>query len=851
MTRRIVSLPLLLVAAPALAQQAPVPDAEPGEQQADARYGNEIVVVAERLRGQLDVPQSPVATLDEAEIQAMGVSSIGDLLGRISPQTGSGRGRGTGGGGMPVLLLNGQRIANFREIRNIPPEAIRKVEVLPEEVALRFGYSPDTRVVNLILKDRFQSVSLEPGLSLPTLGGFQSWSLEGSLTRIAGPSRLSLTATTDDTSPLFENERSLVPTTVRGVPSDPDPQQFRTLIADSRNFGLNAAWSKGLGAKGMGGTLSLSAGLSRADSHTWQGLDVVRLTDPGGDSVLRTLPGPLERVSHVTTLEGGAGYSTVLGDWQFSATLDATHAETRSQTDRRADTSALVAAAAAGTLPIRGTLPALPPAGATEAESISNRAESLVTLIGRPLRLPGGAVSATIKAGYTWIGFDSTDEASVSGPVSLTRRRVLGGVNLGIPLTSRREGFLPGAGDLTLNLSGDISHLSDFGTLKSWTTGLTWGLTSRLGFQASYIFTETAPTISQLGNPVIRTFNVPVYDFARGETALVTLTGGGNPLLLRESQRDLKLGATWQLPMLGNSNMVIEFFRNRSSNVTASFPVLTSEIEAAFPDRITRDGTGRLVAIDQRPVTFFRQDGSRLRWGVTLSDGFGKASPGGGGGMFGAMFGGARGGQRPAGGAQTPGGARPAGGPPAGGPPPQRTGGLGGRGGGMMGMMGGGQPGRWSLGLYHTAQFESRVLVAPGGPLLDLLDGDAVSGGGTPRHSIEFNGGVFYKGIGTFFNGTWEAPTTLQASGLPGSGDLRFGSTAAVNLVLFMDFGQRPRLVESVPFLKGARMSIRIENLLNSRQKVTDATGAVPLSYQADYIDPRGRIIGIQFRKMF
>jgi hypothetical protein len=25
----------------------------------------------------------------------------------------------------------------------------------------------------------------------------------------------------------------------------------------------------------------------------------------------------------------------------------------------------------------------------------------------------------------------------------------------------------------------------------------------------------------------------------------------------------------------------------------------------------------------------------------------------------------------------------------------------------------------------------------------------------------------------------------------------------------------------------------------------------VPLSYQPDYLDPRGRVIGIQFRKMF
>jgi hypothetical protein len=224
--------------------------------------------------------------------------------------------------------------------------------------------------------------------------------------------------------------------------------------------------------------------------------------------------------------------------------------------------------------------------------------------------------------------------------------------------------------------------------------------------------------------------------------------------------------------------------------------------------------------------------------------------------MFGAMFGGRGGGQRPGGAAPAPPapGARPAGGPPPGGPPPQRAGGgPGGRGGGMMGMMGGGngQPGRWSLGLYHTAQFESRVLIAPGGPLLDLLNGDAIAGGGTPRHSIEANGGAFYKGMGMFANATWSAPTRLEGSGFLGSSDLRFGSTTNVNLVMFIDFGQQPKLLKAVPFLKGARMSIRIENLLDTYQQVTDETGTVPLSYQRDYLAPRGRMIGIQFRKMF
>ena len=56
--------------------------------------GNEIVVTATRLRGQLDVEQAPLLELDENAIAAEGVTSIGDLITQVSNQTGSARGLG-------------------------------------------------------------------------------------------------------------------------------------------------------------------------------------------------------------------------------------------------------------------------------------------------------------------------------------------------------------------------------------------------------------------------------------------------------------------------------------------------------------------------------------------------------------------------------------------------------------------------------------------------------------------------------------------------------------------------------------------------------------------------------------
>jgi hypothetical protein len=609
---------------------------------------------------------------------------------------------------------------------------------------------------------------------MPDRGGSRTIEGELSTLRIVGPNRLNITATIDDTTPLTEAERGVIQNP--GPTTAPDPAAFRTLIGDSRNLGLNLSWSRGLGKDGLGGQLSLNANLTRADSISLSGLDA--------------LLAPLERRTRTASLSSGAGYSRALGPWQLTATLDATHTEGRTLIDRFDAT------------------------GTDRAITNTERLTSLATLAGRPIALPGGEVSTTFKAGYNWSNIVSSDTRSGAGAVDLTRGRVVTGVNLGVPITSRRENFLGGIGDTSLNFSADYDHLSDFGALLGWSAGLTWAPTGKLGLQASYIAAEAAPSLSQLGNPRTETFNVPVYDFTRGETVLATVIGGGNPALVRERQRDLKLAANWQLPLLRNSNLVAEYFRNRSNHVSAAFPLLTPAIEAAFPGRVVRDVTGRIVSVDERPVTFSEQTGSRLRWGLNLSGNLGPTPPDGAG--------------------------RP-GGPAVGGRPP---------GGGRMSMgamMRGGQS-RWNLGLFHTVQFDSQVVIAPGGPVLDLLGGDALSNGGTPRNSLEFNGGLFRNGIGLFAQGSWTQPTRVRTSGLPSASNLRFGALTKVNLNLFVGLDQ---VVKDKAWAKGMRFSIRAQNLFDSRQRVTDASGTVPLSYQPDRLDPRGRFIEIDLRKMF
>lgn len=1035
------SLPLIsLVAclgmpAVAMAAEAPAPMVEKDDKNDDSLevHGDEILVMSPRIIGQIDVPQQPIEVFDEEDIASYGVSSIEELLDAISPQTGSGRGRGDG---RPVMLLNGQRISSFREMRNIPPEAIRRLEVLPEEVALRFGYAANQRVVNIILKNEFAAVTTSDEYNRPTRGGYDNYELETGLFKVAGPRRYNVTAKLDQTSMLTEAERNIEQeaSRVSNVTGDPDPAHYRSLAASDSEFVLEGTMTQGLGDGGFGGSITATGGYTRSQTTSLSGLDAVTLTNGAGQSALRTLPDPLTTRSVSDTFEGGLGYSTLIGEWQLSATSNATYVDTNTRVDRRRDTSALSDAALAGTLAIDGALPFVPGAGVDVATTRQLTLSNLATISGKPFRMPAGEANLTVKAGYDFDRSVSEDTRTTLGAVTLKRGDVLGGVNLALPLTSKGEDFLGAVGDITLNLSGGLDHLSDFGTLKDWSAGLTWSPTDTLTLQASYIVDEAAPKLTQLAAPTILTYNVAVYDFTKATSALVNVTSGGNPDLKKETQRDWKISAQWKLPFMQRSNLLVEYFRNRSSDVTQAFPLLTPAIEAAFPDRVTRDGDGNLIAIDRRAVTFDEVKSSSLRWGINLSGslgGAGSSGSGGGADRAGSEGASARrsagtggpvvGPTGPMAGVQTLGGqtqssatpgARPSfdpsrfaamrqqlcapgagepdlskipermrerligadgkidpaklaefktracaaegaagpgaggvpdpqrferlrtalcaggSGPPdvaslpdrmrerlmgadgkvdperlaqlrqrfcsadaagqgaapaqpgdtarearfAGGPPaeqasgpggtraegsgdsggPRGAGGPGGPGGGMgMGPGGRGPGSRWNIAVYHTWRFTDTVRIAPGVPILDQLNGDAIGAGGTPHHAIEAEGGLFKNGYGLRLKAEWEAPAKVNGSGQPGSSDLRFGSTFDLSLRIFADLGRNEALVAKMPFLKGTRLSFVADNLLDSRQRVTDENGAVPLAYQRAYRNPQGRVVGIDFRKMF
>ncbi len=666
---------------------AAVEDKEPDSANDVGATGNEIIVRSGRIRGQLVVDQAPLLQLDETQIAAEGVTSIADLIGQISARTGSARGRG--GGGMPVILVNGIRIGSFREFANYPPEALAKVEVFPEEVAQRFGFPPDRRVINLVLKNDYSNRQLDLEYQMPTRGGYSRNEQQLGILKIANGGRINANIQVQDTNILTEDERNIrqTPGSTATVTGDPDQARFRSLLADTLGVDANVSWAKAIISSGT--ALSANLNYRRDESRSLDGLNSVVLTGPTGASAVRTFGAdtPLARRSATDTFSSAGSINTKVNNFRLTSTFDASLAETETEIDRRLRPDQLEVfrlAAATGRLAIDGPLPANTDNGFDTARSRVITASTLHTLQGPVTTLPAGDLLATYDVRLDWQNIESADTRTAT-LTDLTRRNLSTGVNLVVPLTSRRDEVAGALGDFTLNLQAGVDSFSDFGTLGDWNAGITWKPTSKLDLSATYIWREVAPSLAALGNPQIDTFNVPVFDFVRGENVLATVRTGGNPNLPAETQRDWKFAANWELPFWENTRFTVEYIRNRSSDVVSPFPQVTAEIEAAFPGRITRaprqlgETVGRLLAVDRRSVSFASTKSDRLQFILSTNGSIGAPAGGGFGGGFG---GGGGGGPRPAGGGAggagggvvvmtaPPGGGAPAGAPGAAGAAP-------------------------------------------------------------------------------------------------------------------------------------------------------------------------------------
>jgi hypothetical protein len=333
----------------------------------------------------------PELQLTPSDIQSYGVSTVTELLQELAPETRSDRGRG---GESPVVLLNGRRISSFNEIQNIPTEAILRVDILPEEVSLKYGYTADQRVVNIVLRRRFHAVTGELLGGEATEGGDQNGQAEVDLLNLRGDSRLNLDLKYQTGAELTEAQRNLNssvsgapfdlagnitsptpgaqidpslsalvgrPVTIAGVPLNQTGQTLalsdfaptagvanvtnvggdRTLLPATQQVTANAVLSQPIF---WGLTATVNATLGATTSDALQGLSGVSLLVPEGDpfspfgeDVLldRYINnfGPLSQTVNGWTAHLGSTLNRDVGDWRLSLTNAYDHADTQTDSD--------------------------------------------------------------------------------------------------------------------------------------------------------------------------------------------------------------------------------------------------------------------------------------------------------------------------------------------------------------------------------------------------------------------------------------------------------------------------------------------------------------------------------------
>ena len=786
--------------APATEESAPAAtDAtQPAEESNDEE---EIVVTGARARGSVvgDIP--PENTLDARDVRATGATNITELLEAIAPQIGSARGRG---GERPVLLLNGQRISSFRELRDLPTEAIQRVEVLPEEVALKYGYRADQRVVNIVLRNRFRATTAQVGAGLATDGGYANGVADLTRLMIQRNGRTTINLHAEGNGALTESERANV---------IDNPAEARTLVGRKRDVRGSATVNRTIWGN-VGATVN--AEVEHTDGRSLIGLN---------PSLLE----PLARNNNTNSAHlGGVLNGTTKSQWRWTVTGNADLTHGRTETDR------------------------LEVNAPDRSRQTTASGDLTATANGNLFKVPAGNAGATLRVGASTVHLASTrTRGGVRSENNLSRTSGQAAINIDLPISRRNRDF-SALGNLTLNANAEIEQLSDFGTLTTIGAGANWSPVDRLNLLASWTREEGAPTINQLGDPQLDTPGSRVFDFGTGQTVLVTAITGGNPDLRADRRNVFKFGANWQPLEKTDLRLRAEYVRSSTDRPISNLTV-TPALEAAFPERFVRATSCRrgeigcslpLLSVDFRPINFDSARRDTLRFGFDFSQPLKSRRPSPAlieqmRQQFGLPPRSAQGGA----GAAAAGGQRPEGGRGFGG-------GRGGGGGGFGGFGGGGgqNRGRLTFSLTDTLTFVDRVQIAPGLDL-DYLHGDATgSSGGTPRHKVEAQAGYFNNGLGARLSANWRSGTRVDT--LSGD-DLRFSALGTFDLRLFANPGDIPELVVKHPWLRGTQVRLEVENIFNSRPRVRDAAGSVPLSYQPGLLDPLGRTVMISFRKLF
>lgn len=750
------------------------------------------------------------------------------------------------------MLVNGEEIGLDRSILSYPPEALDRLAVLKPEAAARYGHAPGKRVVNLVLKKSFASMDADAALSWATAGGQSGGSLSVRRVAIDGPTRWNVQARGERSSALYRNDRNVPPragpfdavgyiaapdggeidsalsqvagetVTVAALPqgasSAPtladfagnanrlnavDPGAFETLLPSRRNMSFNAGVTRPIGAF----SASLSINANDNASNGLRGLPMTSAIVPTGnawspfaDDIVLTRPfaglRALRNDNGSQSLGASATLTGNIDGWQSSLSANYARNWADSLLETGVDTGGFQRLIDEGD-------PALNPYGTLDSGLLlANRNRSRGENFGARLNvikkladMPAGPLTSSYAIDMRHSRSIARRSAGLNEPVLIDERsrgQMNGQVSVTVPISRKEIAELGPLGDLSIELSLSGQTQTDVGLQQRYGGGVTWSPVSVLQLRGSIDYAETAPSIDQLDGPVTTTVN-RVFDFLRQETVDVVWITGGNPDLARGNRRGLSLTARilpFDTQML---SLNLGYRQQVATGGAASFPELTPSIEAAFPDRVTRDAEGRLIAIDARAINIVRDVDAEMTSGMAL--------------------------RWPT-------------------PDVARAGGLAASAGAIQ----------WSLSINHRWRLQSELLTGVGLPVIDRLSGD----GGQSRHSLslQLTGGK--QGIGATLNGNWSSPTRVRrATATAPDTDFRIEPSPILNLSLFVEPEHLFADADKLPWASKLRLSVDVQNLFNGYRRVSLDDGSVPPGFTRDEIDPLGRTVRLSVRKRF
>jgi hypothetical protein len=777
----------LLSAAAAAAQTA-------DQAQAGGNDGH-IVVTASRAMIEALRGINPEREYDQADVAAYGVSTVGDVIDEVRAENGD--------EDEPVFLVDGEPVADVGDVADFPAEAVDRLEVLPRGSGQKIGRESDRRVYNVVLKKQMRSLTLTAGRREATEGEWGESSGEAILTRIAGQQRLNLTLRARDSGALSEDDRGIVqpdPATVTPAAAYYEPIEagrFRTLRGPSSSYEASLIGGGPL-ARGITSSFSLvgRSGRDRSLSGLPYGLFLLPGTSPfspsGSDERLVLFgPNPLANRSHRESLNGNATINATRGSWTAGLTGQFALNHQR-YGNERLDNALLVqpVTVPAGRNPFADPLADFFPLRLDTATTDQRSWLVRLNLGGAVVKLPAGEVRLR---GSVERGGDRSHGVSLQGNGRMDRSyaraatRFDGGID--IPLASRD--FLAPLGQLTLSLDRGHAALGRLPNLDRSSVTALWQPSQRVSLTAFAGREEQLPPIELLADPVVIYQNVRTFDFLTGETVDVTVVTGGNPALRAPAKRTRRLSFSVAPWPRYNLQLSAEYEAARVRDSVSAVPAASTPVFLAFPERFQRDAAGRLVTVDTRPVNFQRESTEQLRYGASFFVPLGF-------------------------------GARPA--PAA-------------------------SQARLEVSFSHTVALRDTILIRQGLPLVDLLEGGAVGiGGGRARHIVSGSIAATKAGSGVRLTALYRSGSTLL-SGTPAAPEtLRFAPIFTASLRAFAELGP---LLPKAEWLKDTRLSLTVENLADKRQRVRDEAGLTPLRYQPGYLDPIGRTVGLELRKVF